>query len=966
MFLPVPEFLQPLIGNSVLAALLLYGGLALPFLIALLVVWLVFGFGPRRRRGLKRARQRLKEGAWEDAMERVGKLRRIGLPSKSWQKTFDKFEAECLQGAARIALDEANFEQALEFSLKAARLRGRDDLEVRAGIQSTMLTEVRRLFSVKHGTDTQEIRDLISRTMRIQSPCREASFWQAMCDLREGHSDQALVNLHIARTGQARPFLPEEGPSDISSPGSAPPPTSPFLDPPLYIGAIHLIRGQPKEALRSLTEANRMDPGCPIVTLQLGAAMIAAGGDTNFAVRALQKALGPRGLGQWENAPQRAWVEAFPEHRSYVRKLASEARYTCPLWGSDLTFLIRQGSLALAQGQYKLGNYQDAANLFDRALKEGALSLPVLRGLGLSLARLGRFDDAFKHLRTAHEMGPTRDRVSAGYLALCGACGKPSSEEDRRQNLAWAVGMITQFNAPGDAEWAAIASRVFAEAREHDVPVGHDEQLYLCEHLLSVHATDAQAAGAYHHLMATYPALMHREYAWLYCRADEQHDVGGDHALELYAQTFSDPAAARAFYEQRQWDFDAVEIAYLRRAAQLAPGRFPEPLGADYAPRGEQLLLQRSEILEQAGQPELAMQMIDVLVKLSPANTRAIDRSAALHYHAGHLEEARGLLARWHEQQPDDPLPLVREAVLLHQQGLDQACRARLQMAMERCAGRRRANVAFLGARMLLQSYVTATALETSADDASAPGLAAVEALLQDCLQHDPNHAEALWCLAAVRWMKGNTRALAELSGRMKLPDVADPRFHYLAALAHLMGDDPAAVLEACGRALQHAAAGHERRNGEANGVLDLGVESRYLAALAQVRQGDRPGAIESLLPLSRTPASPTVAHAQAQLGAAQFAERRHQDTIQSWQALEPGRRQALGLSEPLAQTMFVSALEDLLAGRYEQSAEKFRQAGRLGCRDRRLGPLLLLALFKAGQQALYGPETAPVGSLQG
>ena len=498
--LPVPQFLQRVIGPSTLAALLLYAGLALPVLLALLILWFVFGRGPRRWRGLKRARLRLKEGAWQDAIERVRKLRNLGRPSKSWQKTFDEFEAQCLQTAARLALDEGDFEQALEHSLKAAHLRGKDDFEVRAGIQSAMLAEVRRLFAVKHSSDITDITDMITRAMMIQSPCREASFWQAQCDLRSGHSDQALVNLQIARTGQARSLSLDDGFGDIATAGAAPPPTSPFLDPPLYLGAVLLVRNQPKEALRFLTEANRMDPGCPIVTLQLGAAMIAAGGDTHFAVRALQKALGPRGLGQWDGAPQRAWVEAFPEHRSYVRKLAGEYPYTCPLWGSDLILLVRQGNMALAQGQFKLGNYQDASNLYDRALKEGALTLPVLRGLGLSLAKLGRYDDAFKHLRTAHEMEPTKDRITAGYLALvAGACGKPSvgAEEDRRQNLAWAgEHRYTHFNAPGDAEWVGIVSRVFAEARTHDIPVGADEQLYLCEHLLSVNAADAASLPA--------------------------------------------------------------------------------------------------------------------------------------------------------------------------------------------------------------------------------------------------------------------------------------------------------------------------------------------------------------------------------------------------------------------------------------------------------------------------------------
>jgi hypothetical protein len=277
---------------------------------------------------------------------------------------------------------------------------------------------------------------------------------------------------------------------------------------------------------------------------------------------------------------------------------------------------------------------------------------------------------------------------------------------------------------------------------------------------------------------------------------------------------------------------------------------------------------------------------------------------------------------------------------------------------MQLCTGRRRANIAFLGARLLLQTFVTAN--DTTAEPL---GLPAVESLLQQCLEQDANHAGALWCLAAVRWLQGNTAGLAAQTSRMKLPDAADPRFHYLAGLAHLLGDDPAAALQACQRVLDRAAAEQTARNGEANGTLDLGLEARYLAALAQIRLGDRPAAIESLVPVSRAPASPTTAEAQAQLGSVQFAETRYEDAIRSWQALDAKKRQEWALAEPLAQTMFVSALEDLLAARYEPSAEKFRQAGRLGCRDRRLGPLLLLALFKAGQQAVYGPETARVGS---
>ena len=106
------------------------------------------------------------------------------------------------------------------------------------------------------------------------------------------------------------------------------------------------------------------------------------------------------------------------------------------------------------------------------------------------------------------------------------------------------------------------------------------------------------------------------------------------------------------------------------------------------------------------------------------------------------------------------------------------------------------------------------------------------------------------------------------------------------------------------------------------------------------------------------------------------------------WQARHiAGRLEALGVETrieiikttgdkiqdvPLAKVggkgLFVRELEQALAaGRYEPAAEWFREAGKLGLRDRRLGPLLSLALFKAGQQLLR-PDgwAAPASSKNG
>src|SRR5262249_25041737 len=146
-------------------------------------------------------------------------------------------------------------------------------------------------------------------------------------------------------------------------------------------------------------------------------------------------------------------------------------------------------------------------------LQEGAPSVAVLRGLGLALARLGLYDEAFKHLRTAHELEDPKDRLTAGYLALCAAKGKPLQADDKPKNIAWAIRLVDQFTAPNDAEWAHLVNALFAEARAQGLPIERDDQLYLCEHLRSVDAVDPSAAEAFHHLQARFPEVVQREYA---------------------------------------------------------------------------------------------------------------------------------------------------------------------------------------------------------------------------------------------------------------------------------------------------------------------------------------------------------------------------------------------------------------------------------------------------------------------
>src|SRR5262249_50614622 len=151
-------------------------------------------------------------------------------------------------------------------------------------------------------------------------------------------------------------------------------------------------------------------------------------------------------------------------------------------------------------------------------------------------------------------------------------------------------------------------------------------------------------------------------------------------------------------------------------------------------------------------------------------------------------------------------LPLVRQALLLHQEKNDTACIAKLHEAMALSQGRRRANIAFLGARVALETYLVghaASVPDSVATPATCPpenALPTVQNFLTDCLTHDAGHPHALWCLAAVRWLNGDSAALAGQAPQMANADVADLRYHYLGALCHLLASDFQAVLAACER----------------------------------------------------------------------------------------------------------------------------------------------------------------------
>ncbi len=888
-------------------------------------LWLLLGRGPRRQRAFRRAHQSLERGDWRGALDVFSTLTAQGKLSAAWQERLRTASGEAHQLGADQLLKENQFEEALRHALDAGDSLGLDRGEQRNRTIEAMLAEARRLFAAgDESKETLAVLNLLDRIFAVQTACAEASFWRGLCLLRQQQIEPALVALTDAYEQAGKQYL----------------------DPAFYLGLLLHRQGKAQESLRYLAEANRVDSSCAFVTCQMGISLVAAGGDSGSALRALQRALGPRGFGLWTDRPERAWVEAFPEAKSYVRRLAAKYTFVCPLLGSDQSILARQGRFALAQAYYRHGDYQESADLFAKLLQDSPPTVPLLRGLGMALARCERYDQAYKHLRVALEQEDPKDPFTAGYLALCGAMGKPTNPDDKPRNVVWAIRLMARYPVMNDVEWAGLLNTVHAEAHRLNVQVGVEEQLQLCDILAAVNAVDPHAAASYAHLAQTHPSSLKSKHAFLYVRAATELGCQEEGDLDLFGRAFAESAAARAFFAERGWNFDDAEYVYLERSSSRHPGKFPDALGAAYAARGESFLLERSCREEDSGRDEPARTCIEVLLRLAPASIPGHDRLARLYYRRGDMDGAVALLSGWNRLAPNDHWPLVRQAIVEQERGRAERRAEAIDRALGLTRGRLRAAVAFLGAKLALRSAIGSRQSESgqngqlSADgQRTATDLGQPLELLQTCLHDDPDHIEALWCLAAVRSVMGDREGLARQAPGMNRPSVADARFHFLGAVCHLAAKQYDTVLE-----LGQRAAADE----------SLTVESQFLMAWAYLHRENREAAQEALQKVAAADKSPSAVYARALLGCLQLRRGDYEEAFRWWNRVEAGQRSEWHLDDPLRQAVLLSGLTAHREGRFEQAAERFRAAGKLGLRDRRLGPLLTLALVSAGQRLLY------------
>src|SRR5262249_31666941 len=131
-------------------------------------------------------------------------------------------------------------------------------------------------------------------------------------------------------------------------------------------------------------------------------------------------------------------------------------------------------------------------------------------------------------------------------------------------------------------------------------------------------------------------------------------------------------------------------------------------------------------------------------------------------------------------------------------------------------SGPLRGAVAFLGARLAVKQVAKGwgnpKGAPARADEPAREALESARGLVRERLAEQPDHADALWCLAATCSLLGDTVQLAALAPRLDRPEVPDGRFHFLGAVCRLAAKDFRRAAELGARSAEDAAVGAEGR----------------------------------------------------------------------------------------------------------------------------------------------------------
>ena len=854
--------------------------------------WRVYGKGPRRQRADKRIREFLHRGNWQAAQAGVAELRQLGPASPEWAGRITNLEGECMRAAGDAALADHNFESAFEHHLAAAKLLGTGESDARARIIDGMLADLRERFAAN---SDEKAGKLAQRILQLQTPCAEASFWLGLSHIRENRPEQAQLALRAAVESADRRGI----------------------DSTLYLGMLLLRDSKPKEGLRFLGEANKAAPNSALIGWQLGMGLVASGGDPALATRALQKAAGPDGIPKFAKSPATFWKDVLPAD-SYVAKLAARHDYVCPILGNNVAGMARQAKLALGQAYFRQDRVLEAVGVFQDLVNESEPTPALLRSLGIALCKLEHFDDAYAHLKSAYEQETTKSPLTACYLAYVATRARPSRPEDRPANIRWAMRLLADLAIPVEAEAARMAAVVFGEARGLGIPVPVEDLTRLCDTLLALNTVDYAAAWSIDELADSFPNAVRPAHSFLYGQAALK-GFRGEHDLDLLKQIFQHADAGREFYAARGWDPAAIERLYLERWVESNTG-FPDVFGPEYPARCERELLEQAKAQDAAGEHECAKATIDLLRRLIPPSAANLDQLAKLAWHRGEIDEAARLLTEWANQFPDAATPRLRLAVVAQHQANGDAAREHIRAALDRAKETERAKISFVGAKLALKNGQFDEAVM----------------LLDDCLQHDPKHADALWLRIALRWQRGGRAALATFAGALQIDDKSDPRQAFMAAVCQLQAGEFRAA---------------EKSANVAAGASGWHADGQHLLGVIDSQRTDWPVAATRFEAATREAAeSPLAEHAHAMLGRAKCEQRDFPAAARFWFDLPAAKRQAWGLDAILPGLAFMAGVQALSANDALIASDWLTKARELRVNDPRLGGLQDRAVVQAAR----------------
>ncbi len=849
-----------------------------------------------REQGLRRARKLLATGDWQAAFAAGGQLRNAKRPDLHFDSRIQNFEGDCLYRAAELSLQGRRYAEALELMRGAGDRLGLPEAEFDKRIAELLLAELRRRIASDPKAD--EIRRLAQEINRVESAHPEGSFWLALHHLYAGRMDSAREALHDAIAAAGVP------------------------DPALYLGALLLRQDQPNGAVECLRQAHELAPECPIIWVQLGTALITAGGDATTAVQLLEKATGPTGLVKFAKTPNAIWSALGP--RSWLAALARRAPIGCPLGLERIEESLALARRSLAAALELCDRSTDAATIYYQSYSAGDHTLEVRKGLGLSLSRSSLHDDALPHLQASFEQENPPSPALMGHLALSLARSRAIKPADHLKHMQHALSVLTTVDARGDTEWASVAREVVLEAKKADVDLSPAHRLALARAFAANDANDAVALETYDHL-ANEGNTLPMEIAVAYVRAATENNARVGNDEKLFDRAFRERELLKRMFAEHKWNFARAERQYLERWVQRHPGRYPDAPGPLYGAIAERTLIDEVRRCVVDDRPDDGREVLDLAFRLGPTRALTLDLLAEQADRRGDHADVAQYLDTWTKHHPHDPRPLVRRALIERRDGKAVEALEHLTDACAMAAGPQRARLLAMTARIALaaQNYEVA------------------EELFEQSRLLAPQAAEPITGLAALAWQRRDFDKLASLAPLFNRSGSTDSVRSLLAAASFaLAGDDNRATEEINIARLDPA----------------LAAEAAYLRAVMLTWQ-DKDDEACITLDLTTFDAGPMREMVHALRGQLAWKAGNFTDALLFWSELSPERRAAWGLERHNAAAAFRYGMAELAADRPAEAVEWLGQARTNGFQHERLAVIEATARQRAGQPAVQGNE---------